>query len=568
MKLLIINSDFQNFQLFEKKTKFIKDEKFYLIDLTNKNFNFPNWMNSKFIDISRFIFFEYQKQKQKLKKIFLKNLKNSEFLEYKFSEINYADKIWKIYFMTLAINSFIKKKNIKELYIFSKNKNDYLNYALKKNTRISLVHFYSINNFYFNILGAIKTYLIFFNNFFQEFFLSIFFIFAKKNYYYNDKYLYSNFPNHWDLKERYYKLFDKNNKNTYLISLLRNNSNLLKDYKNFFLLKSLNLKKINILESYNSPLEIIFIYLKTFFSFNRKKTKNILKDLKLDFFLNEVERNYKLIEKSKNHTFNNSLKNFYKKNKFKKIIFPFFEFIDGRLISKFCNKLNIETNGFQHAYLTGNTYSRFFDATQIIYEANSNHYLPYKIFTESNYARKRFSSLKKLSVQCYGSFRLRNIKKFNKKQNAKNILFVMDLHNKVFLENIIKDYKTNSTKSLYIRPHPTYYDEFKNKIFKNSSIKIDLNKNLFESINKNKIKFVVISSSTSAFIDLIKTNLNIIIFKIPNYIRDDYIIDRYFFSINKLNSLRNLKVNNKMNIKKIKNIFLPPKIKKNFLINL
>ena len=117
MKLLIINSDFQNFQLFEKKTKFIKDEKFYLIDLTNKNFNFPNWMNSKFIDISRFIFFEYQKQKQKLKKIFLKNLKNSEFLEYKFSEINYADKIWKIYFMTLAINSFIKKKHKGIIYI-------------------------------------------------------------------------------------------------------------------------------------------------------------------------------------------------------------------------------------------------------------------------------------------------------------------------------------------------------------------------------------------------------------------------------------------------------------------
>ena len=64
---------------------------------------------------------------------------------------------------------------------------------------------------------------------------------------------------------------------------------------------------------------------------------------------------------------------------------------------------------------------------------------------------------------------------------------------------------------------------------------------------------------------MIKTDLNIIIYKIPNFIRNDKILDKYFFTINNINKLNNLKYNNKMKISNYKNKFLPPKIKTNFL---
>ena len=57
----------------------------------------------------------------------------------------------------------------------------------------------------------------------------------------------------------------------------------------------------------------------------------------------------------------------------------------------------------------------------------------------------------------------------------------------------------------------------------------------------------------------------IIIYKIPNFIRNDKILDKYFFTINNINIINNLKYNNKMKISNYKNKFLPPKIKTNFL---
>ncbi|MDA9974893.1 hypothetical protein N9E71_03540, partial [Candidatus Pelagibacter sp.] len=51
------------------------------------------------------------------------------------------------------------------------------------------------------------------------------------------------------------------------------------------------------------------------------------------------------------------------------------------------------------------------------------------------------------------------------------------------------------------------------------------------------------------------------IYKIPNYIRDNSILDKYFYSIKNINDLSNLKYNKKMTIPK--NIFLPKKITTN-----
>ena len=565
MKLLIIDKDYKINKLFDSKNILFKNEKYLLINLSINKLVLPEWLNCKNLDISNIIFSEYNKNKKFLKKKFTANLsKNIELVEYKLSEINYADNLWNIYFTSRAIKSIVKRKKIKKIILISNKKNTFFSLALKRRITKNLHHIYYYNNFYFNFKNILKSYYIFFSNFYNELLPSFFlFFFIKKKNHNKAKYLYANFPNHWNIKKKYYKILENKKKNVYLISVLRNNSNLLNQFKNLFLLKSINLKNYTILESYNNPIEILKIYLKNFFSFNKKNSIKLLQDLKLDFFSGEVERNYRLIEKSKNKSFYSSLKNFYKFKKFKHLIFPFFEFIDGRLISKFCNKNNVNTYGFQHAYLSENTYSRFFDAPNIIYQSNLMNYLPKNIFTESIFAKENLSKLSLVKVQCYGSYRLKNIVKFIKNKKSSNILLIMDLHNKKYLENVIANLSKKNLPKLYVRPHPVYYNEYKNKKFKD--INIDFNKNIFKSLKTFKVKFVIISSSTSTFIDLIKTDLNIIIYKIPNFIRNDKILDKYFFTINNINKLNNLKYNNKMKISNYKNKFLPPKIKTNFL---
>ena len=40
--------------------------------------------------------------------------------------------------------------------------------------------------------------------------------------------------------------------------------------------------------------------------------------------------------------------------------------------------------------------------------------------------------------------------------------------------------------------------------------------------------------------DLVNTNLNIVIYKVPNHIRDDAFFNSYFYTINNLTTLKNL----------------------------
>ena len=138
----------------------------------------------------------------------------------------------------------------------------------------------------------------------------------------------------------------------------------------------------------------------------------------------------------------------------------------------------------------------------------------------------------------------------------------MDLHNRVHLEKIFEKIKFRKDSLVYIRPHPVYYQEYKKKKFNN--LTIDLSTNLLNSIKKNKISYVFLSSSTGSFMDLINTNLNIIIYKVPNHIRDDVFFNNYFYTTNNLTNLNNLSEKRKMNISVNKNILLPKKIKKDF----
>lgn len=564
MNLIIIDKDFENIDLIQSQKNLLINKKNYLINFSSKNLPLPNWFSYKSIDISNLIFLEYKKNRPNLvKKIKDYLIKNPIFAEYKMSEINYSDNVWRTYFEILAIKFFVKKNDIKKIITFSKNKKNYLSLGLSQHFKRNYFHLYSNDNYFYYIKNFLVTWLIYLNNFGQELILSLLIKCFHKNKKFNcKKMLYANFPNHWNIKDKNYKLLEKKSNNKYLVSLLRNNSSALKDFKNFFLLRNSNIRNVNILESYNSMMDLIFIYFKNIITKNQNVTNKLLNELYLGFFNNEVERNYRLIERSKNATFKNSLKNFSKINKFKILAFPFFEFIDGRLISKHCRKNNIDSLGFQHSNLLANSHSRLFDATKSIYFSKLVEYLPRKIFIESLFAKQELSELKSIDIKYYGSFRFNNISTFKQKsKNKKNILIVMDLHNRFHLEGIFEKIKFCEERLVYIRPHPVYRMEYKKKKFTN--LNIDLSTNLISSIKKNKISYVFLTSSTGSFMDLINTNLNIIIYKVPNHIRDDAFFNNYFYSTSNLMNLNNLSKSKKMNISANKNILLPKKIKKN-----
>lgn len=564
MNLVIFDKEFENVNLIESQKKILDKNKNYLINFSDKNFSVPTWFNYKDLDISNLIFLEYKKNRKNLLKKVTDSLNaNPIFAEYKLSEINYSDNVWRTYFEVLALKSLIQKKKIKKIILFSKNKKNHLSLALSEHFKNNYFQFYKYNNFYYNFKNILLAYYVYLNNFCQELILSFLLkLFYKNKIFNNKKILYANFPNHWNLKSKHYKLLEKKKNNKYLVSLLRNNSNILKDFRRFFLLKNSKIKNINVLESYNSIQDIIFIYLKNLISKRQNITYELLNKLHLGFFCNEVERNFKLIEKSKNDTIVNSLKKFNKLNKLKILAYPFFEFIDGRLISKHCSLNKIESFGFQHSNLLPNMHSRLFEASQSIYISKLKEYLPQKIFIESLFAKKQLSELKSININYYGSFRFNNVSTFKQKEiNKKNILIVMDLHNRTHLEKTFKKIKSSDNSLVYIRPHPVYRSEYEKKQIKN--FKIDLSNNLISSIKKNKIKYVFLSSSTGAFMDLIDTNLNIIIYKVPNHIRDDVFLKNYFYSTHDLTDLINLNEEKKMNISLNKRKLLPKKIEKN-----
>ena len=541
MNLIIFDKDFKNIDLINSQKNLLNNNKNYLINFSSKKLSLPDWFVYKTLDISNLIFLEYRKNKPNLvKKIKNSLTKNPIFAEYKLSEINYSDSVWRTYFEILSIKSFVKKKNIKRIITFNKNKKNYLSLGLSEHFKRNYFPLYTHNNFYYYFKNFLVTYFIYLNNFRQELILSFLLkIFHKKKIFNCKKILYANFPNHWNMKSKHYKLLEKKKNNKYLISLLRNNSSALKDFKNFFLLKNSKIKNVNILESYNSMMDIILIYFKNLISKHQNVTKNLLNELHLGFFNNEVERNYRLIERCKNDSLKNSLKNFNKINKLKILAFPFFEFIDGRIISKHCKINQIESFGFQHSNLLANSHSRLFDATKSIYVSKLAEYLPKKIFIESLFAKQELSDLKSIEIKYYGSFRFNNVLSFKqKKKDKKNILIVMDLHNRVHLEQTFKKIKSRKDSLVYVRPHPVYRSDYKKKKFDN--LNIDLSTNLLSSIKKNRISYVFLTSSTGSFMDLINTNLNIIIYKVPNHIRDDLFFNNYFYLTNNLINLNNL----------------------------
>ena len=173
MNLIIFDKDFNNYNLVKSNKNLLQNNKNFLIDFSSINYEPLNWLSYKTVDISNLIFLEYKKNRFSLNKKIENTLsKYPIFAEYKLSEINYSDSIWRIYFEVLAIKSFVKKNKIKNIIVFTKNKKNYLSLSLSKYYTKNYFHFYCQNNFYFNYANYFKSYLIFFSNFIQELTLS------------------------------------------------------------------------------------------------------------------------------------------------------------------------------------------------------------------------------------------------------------------------------------------------------------------------------------------------------------------------------------------------------------
>ena len=114
------------------------------------------------------------------------------------------------------------------------------------------------------------------------------------------------------------------------------------------------------------------------------------------------------------------------------------------MISKISKINHIDTLGFQHSNLLANSYSRLFDATKSLYISKLKDYLPKNIYVESAFAKQQLSHLKSIPIKYYGSFKYDNVLSYTQnKKDKKNILIVMDLHNRKHLEETFKKNKTS-----------------------------------------------------------------------------------------------------------------------------
>ena len=122
-------------------------------------------------------------------------------MEYKLSEINYSDTVWRTYFEILAIKALVKKKSIKRIIIFSKTKNNYLSLGLSQHFKKNYYHIYSHNNYYFNFKNFFVTFLIYLSNFGKELILCLLLKCFHKTKIFNSKNTLCKFSKSLELKK-------------------------------------------------------------------------------------------------------------------------------------------------------------------------------------------------------------------------------------------------------------------------------------------------------------------------------------------------------------------------------
>ena len=481
----------------------------------------------------------------KIKKIFEKKIKdflkkNPDFIEYKFTELNYSDFWWKILLKVYVINIFCREKNIQEVQIIEKFKSD-LSSALSAQKNF----FYFKRSSYFINLLKYKIFFkkVYISNFFKEIISYIFSINNKNNKNNNENkknFIYSGFPNGWIFSKKPYNRFFGGkiaDNNFYLFSLTRSNQYIL-DF-NITYLDRLKIIDNYILLEENSTIKNIFF---NYFIKNKNKKKifhKLNKVFKNNFISSLLAQAIIDIEIPKNNVLIDNLKKFNNSNKVKKIIHSIPEFVDGRIINRVFNEKKIKTFGIQHSSLGILQYSRFITMIKLISKINKK-YLPKNLLVENLFIKKKFSNIFS-NTKIIGNLRINKRMKYNKINN-KNIHYIAEMHNINLLSDRIIKIKNNfKDKNLFIRLHPG-----KKKIQKkivsrisgfNKNIFLDENKDLTQSIFKIK-PGLVFTSSPTVYRELIINNIRVVLIDDMNFFTN-YPIDIKYNKITKTSKFKN-----------------------------
>ena len=534
-ELLVINSVLNKQYLKNINDSKTKEKVYYInfvegFDLKLKNKSFVKINSTRLFQLFC---------KNKIKKIFetIKIKKISDnFWKMKISEFNLADKFWKDFLKKEFIKDIIQQKKIKRVKVVSNIHEYFFNKLLKENLKIELL---STNknliskNYFFYKFYFIGIFLIKVINFIKEIKNIILIKLQKKKKSDDYKEIFiANYPDHFN-KNQKINYINNNQNFFYFVSLIRNNSNNLK----FPTLK--NIKKLKAKKNFDFVEREINIYdtIKNYFLSNsnylEKQVKRDLNSIGIkgyfEQFINFYFRNVEL-PKLLNYEYGIE-KTLRKIDKSKKIHFGYFEFIEGRIISK-----NLYDNfknfiGYQHGYIGFFQKIRCLEVLRII----NRSFIPKKIFLfQSNFSREFLLSIKKVKF-------LIKEKKFIRKKNFNfrkkiNVLIFSDLHNLKNYDHLLKNLRYDKDINYFFRPHPKnreyYFNFFKNKIQKN--VYLDNSKSYQFSIKKNRINFIITSSYTGVLNEVINQYWPILIInfknQIPNFEINNYIEKKFIVS--------------------------------------
>lgn len=523
-----------------------------LKNLTKNNFfyNFKSKNSDNFFDLKAydFVFSENLKKNGIVYLFYDLMAKNNLFKYTKISEMNFSDLFWK-HFFYYTISHYSK-----------------INFFNQDNQNYKVFNKFNILICIFDIKFKSKLYCIYIYNFVNDL-LILFFskLFIRK------KTINSNFdlilhPNcnysieNNKLSFRYIKNqnFTSSKNKYYVISLSRKNSdkvvNIFKFMYSYFLLRKQ--KNILFLESYISSSSFFKSYFKKI-NFDIKYKNYNLSFLKYDI--------------SKNLYLKYLISNFKKNNVFydgQKIIYPFFEFIFGRIVSEVFLNTTCETVSFQHGSLGPFHKWRFYESLNILYQNNQNLF-PKNLYLETIYTFDWFSNIK--SIKTYKFQPNRNQLSIDKQyqEDSSILMFFLDMHDwEHILKNILTYFKSSKFNCV-IRPHPSkknYIKKYLNKYrFKNiiydecPSLNLSISKykpilflvgqsGVINELVLNKLKVVIILNSNlinySPLIEVksikkLYFNYNIeknIQYLIENFKFKNYAEEIYYSSLSRLNA--------------------------------
>ena len=470
---------------------FNKNE-FIIVNLFKDNdikSNFNQFRKKLYHDLYQNSFLEEYATKK-----FIKKINSNKYFRYlKLSEMNLSDFFWKNYVYYL-----ISILNINKCYYLEDKKIKKLN----NNLSIFVKPLITKKLFF-------KLYLIKILNFLNDLLITVFcYLFIKKKtvskktdliIHPNSNYKIINNS----LNFRY--ILNKNkfsSKNKYyVLSLSRDNSdkviNFFKFLKDYNSLK--NIKNLIILEAYSSIMSLFKSY---FPKFNNDLS---YQNINLNLFKYDLGKN--LFFKSMIYNF--KLKNSHISSNY--IIYPFFEFIFGRIISEVFTSPKFKTISFQHGSLGLFHKWRFYNSINLISD-NVTNLLPHSLIFEGS---STYNWYNKININKKILKPNRSLLKINKyKEDYSKVMIMLDMHDWENLLNSLLTFVDSHKYILVIRPHPSRVETVRKYLKKknNTNIILDFEKNLKQSINLYKpILFLIGQSGVATELILNKLNVAIIL---------------------------------------------------------